>query len=141
MLFLALTLDNADPLFTLVINTRFLSAPRSGYESRPCLWHTEYKQISYVFYFNVQILQCVLIPSFANSFEKDEGEKLIGGPPMPEQENRENMISVFISDVIDPDNPFATSDAVRILLLQFSSLLVAQASPHIHDASNKLVLL
>ena len=41
--------------------------------------------------------------------------------------------------VIDPDNPFGCSDAVRILLLQFSSLLVEQASPHIHDAANKYV--
>ena len=28
-------------------------------------------------------------------------------------------------------------DAVRILLLQFSALLVEHASQHIHDASNK----
>jgi len=42
--------------------------------------------------------------------------------------------------VIDPDNPFATSDNVRILLLQFSSMLVEHASPHIHDANNKLVI-
>jgi hypothetical protein len=39
--------------------------------------------------------------------------------------------------IIDPDKPFGTSDAVRILLLQLSSLLVEQASSHIHDANNK----
>lgn len=43
----------------------------------------------------------------------------------------------YVLQVIDPDNPFGCSDAVRILLLQFSSLLVEQASPHIHDAANK----
>lgn len=84
-----------------------------------------------------QILQYVLIPCFSSSFEKDEGEKLIGGPPSPEQENSDNIISVFINSVIDPENPFGTSDAVRILVLQFSSLLVAQASHHIHDVANK----
>ena len=30
-------------------------------------------------------------------------------------------------------------DSVRILLLQFSALLVEYAAPHIHDASNKYV--
>ena len=79
----------------------------------------------------------MLIPCFAISFERDEGERLIGGPPSPDQENPDNIISVFINNVIDPDNPFGTSDAVRILLLQFSSLLVEQASHHIHDAANK----
>lgn len=87
----------------------------------------------------MQILQYVLIPCFAISFERDEGERLIGSPPFPDQENPDNVISVFINNVIDPDNPFGTSDAVRILLLQFSSLLVEQASHHIHDAANKYV--
>jgi transformation/transcription domain-associated protein len=84
-----------------------------------------------------QILQYVLIPCFANTFKKGVGESLIGGTPAPDQDNPENIISVFINQVIDPDNPFGTSDAVRILLLQFSSLLVEQASAHIHDAANK----
>lgn len=82
-------------------------------------------------------MQYVLIPCFQNSFDNGEGEKLIGGPPAPDQDNPDNVISVFINKIIDPDNPFGTSDAVRILLLQFSSLLVEQASPHIHDAANK----
>ena len=78
-----------------------------------------------------------MIPCFSNSFEKTEGERLIGGPPAPEHDSNDNVISVFINRVVDPENPFGTSDAVRILLLQFSSLLVEQASPHIHDAANK----
>lgn len=42
------------------------------------------------------------------------------------------MIGIcFLFQLIDPDNPFA--DCVRISLLQFSCLLVEQASPHIHD--------
>ncbi|KAH9524764.1 hypothetical protein Btru_027783 [Bulinus truncatus] len=84
-----------------------------------------------------KILQYILIPCFYNSFEKGEGDRLIGGPPAPDQDNEDNVISVFINRIIDPENPFGTSDAVRILLLQFSSLLVEQASSHIHDAANK----
>ncbi|RWS15188.1 transformation/transcription domain-associated protein-like protein [Dinothrombium tinctorium] len=84
-----------------------------------------------------KILQYIIIPAFAVSFERGEGERLIGGPPAPELDLPDNLISVFINRVIDPDNPFGNSDAVRILLLQFSCLLVEQASPHIHDAANK----
>ncbi|CAB3995848.1 Transformation transcription domain-associated, partial [Paramuricea clavata] len=76
---------------------------------------------------------------FVASFEKgaSETDAIIGGPPNPELDNEENVISIFVSRVIDPDHPFKTSDAVRILLLQFSALLVEHASPHIHDANNK----
>lgn len=84
-----------------------------------------------------KILQYIIIPSFAVAFERGEGERLIGGPPTPDQDLPDNVISMFINKVIDPEKPFGTSDAVRILLLQFSCLLVEQASPHIHDAANK----
>jgi transformation/transcription domain-associated protein len=60
------------------------------------------------------------------SFEHGDGEKLIGSPPAPDAENSENVISTFILELIEPDNPFGTSDAVRILLLQLSCLLVDQ---------------
>lgn len=79
----------------------------------------------------------MIIPCCQHAFESGDGEKLIGGPPTPDQDNQENVISVFINKIIDPDKPFGTSDAVRILLLQLSSLLVEQASSHIHDANNK----
>lgn len=48
---------------------------------------------------------------FVASFEKgaSETDAIIGGPPNPEQDNEENVISVFVSRVIDPDNPFKTS--------------------------------
>ena len=46
---------------------------------------------------------------FVASFEKGETDAIIGGPPNPEQDNEENVISVFVSRVIDPDNPFKTS--------------------------------
>ncbi|KAI1279601.1 Transformation/transcription domain-associated protein [Halotydeus destructor] len=84
-----------------------------------------------------KILQYIIIPSFSEAFEKKDGEALIGGPPAPDQDLPDNLISVFINKIIDPDNPYGHSDAVRILLLQFSCLLVEQASPHIHDAANK----
>ena len=68
------------------------------------------------------------------------GGELIGGPPIPDQDNPENIISAFITKFIDHENPFGTSDSVRILLLQLSSLLVEQASSHIHEANNKYVM-
>ena len=84
-----------------------------------------------------KILQYVIIPAFAFSFDKGDGDKLIGSPPAPDQDDAENVVSTFILDIIDPENPFGTSDTVRILLLQFSCLLVDQGAPHIHDAGNK----
>nr|XP_022312772.1 transformation/transcription domain-associated protein-like [Crassostrea virginica] len=84
----------------------------------------------------LQILQHILISCFHHPFEKNEGEKLIGGPPTPDQDNPENITSAFITKIIDPENLFGISDSVRILLLQFSSLLMEQASSHIHDANN-----
>lgn len=88
-----------------------------------------------------KILQYIIIPSFAHSFEKGLGEALLGGPPQPERENPNNLIHMFINKVIDPicsgDKKFIISDAVRILLLQFSCLIVDQASPHIHEATNR----
>ena len=47
------------------------------------------------------------------------------------------FVCFILFQVIDPENPFGNSDAVRILLLQFSSLLVEQAAPHVHNAANK----
>jgi transformation/transcription domain-associated protein len=54
---------------------------------------------------------------FVASFEKgaSQTDAIIGGPPNPEQDNEENVISVFVSRVIDPDNPFKTS--VRTIFL------------------------
>ncbi|XP_058058029.1 transcription-associated protein 1 isoform X2 [Anopheles bellator] len=86
-----------------------------------------------------KILTAIIIPSFAISFEKGEGNRLVGAPPAPYQEDDCNVVSVFINKVIDPDKPFANEDCVRIALLQFACLLVEKASPHIHDgdANNK----
>lgn len=83
-----------------------------------------------------KILTTILIPCFAMSFEKGEGVKLIGAPPSPYQEDENNVVSVFINTVIDPDKPFDNDDAVRIALLQFACLLVERASPHIHDGDS-----
>ncbi|CAH1997935.1 unnamed protein product [Acanthoscelides obtectus] len=86
-----------------------------------------------------KVLQLILIPCFAESFARGETNKLVGGPPMPYQDSNDNVVSVFINKLIDPDNPFPSADCVRISLLQFSCLLVEKASPHIHDhdANNK----
>ncbi|XP_033222256.1 transformation/transcription domain-associated protein [Belonocnema kinseyi] len=84
-----------------------------------------------------KVLQYIIIPCFATSFERGEGMKLVGGAPMPYQDNPNNVVSAFITKIIDPDNPFGSADCVRISLLQFSCLLVEQASQHIHDVTNK----
>ena len=75
-----------------------------------------------------KILQHVIIPGFASSFDRGITKNMT---------NNDSVVSVFINRVIDPENLFGTSDAVRILLLQLSCLLVEQASQHIHDAANK----
>lgn len=46
-----------------------------------------------------KILTTVLIPCFAVSFEKGEGNKLVGAPPAPYQEDDNNVVSVFINKV------------------------------------------
>ena len=46
-----------------------------------------------------KILQMILIPCFAQSFERGEGEKLVGSPASPDQDNPDNVVSVFISKV------------------------------------------
>jgi transformation/transcription domain-associated protein len=52
-----------------------------------------------------KILQMILIPCFAQSFERGEGEKLVGSPASPDQDNPDNVVSVFISKVrIQVDN-------------------------------------
>ncbi|XP_076255473.1 transcription-associated protein 1-like [Rhynchophorus ferrugineus] len=80
-----------------------------------------------------KILQLIIIPCFSVSFQRGETNKIIGGPPMPYQDNSENVVSVFISKLIDSDNSVPTADCVRIALLQFACLIVEQASSHIHD--------
>ncbi|CAF0709284.1 unnamed protein product [Brachionus calyciflorus] len=83
------------------------------------------------------ILQQILIPCFILSFESNEHVSLIGGPPNPDTDSQDNIISVFINKVVDPDQPYAYSDSVRIFLLQLSSLFVQHAHDYIHDVNNK----
>lgn len=69
------------------------------------------------------------------SFDKGEGVRLVGAA-LPYQEDENNVVSVFIGRVIDPEKPFENDDAVRIALLQFACLLVERASSHIHDGDS-----
>lgn len=82
------------------------------------------------------ILQHIIIPMFEESFKQGQTNEIIGGPPDPEHDSPTNVISVFVNKVIDTE-PSATSDSVRILLLQFSALLVEHAGAHVHDAANR----
>jgi transformation/transcription domain-associated protein len=85
----------------------------------------------------VKILTTIIIPSFAVSFEKDEGNALIGAPPNPYQEDDNNIVSVFINKVIDPEKSMDDDDdPLRIALLQFACLLVERSSAHIHDGGS-----
>uniref|UniRef100_A0A673W3J6 Transformation/transcription domain-associated protein n=1 Tax=Salmo trutta TaxID=8032 RepID=A0A673W3J6_SALTR len=79
-----------------------------------------------------KVLQHILNPAFLYSFEKGEGEQLLG-PPNPEGDNSESITSVFITKVLDPEKQADLLDSLRIYLLQFSTLLVEHAPHHIHD--------
>ena len=46
---------------------------------------------------------------FSATFEEGKGDDLLGGAPDPEHDNDENIISVFINKVINPDKPFGSS--------------------------------
>jgi len=45
------------------------------------------------------MLQHVLIPCYQQAFEAGHSENVIGGPPAPDQDNPNNVISVFITQV------------------------------------------
>eukprot|EP00079_Xenopus_tropicalis_P039067 XP_017952838.1 PREDICTED: transformation/transcription domain-associated protein isoform X2 [Xenopus tropicalis] len=79
-----------------------------------------------------KVLQHILNPAFLYSFEKNEGEQLLG-PPNPEGDNQESITSVFITKVLDPEKQTDMLDSLRIYLLQFATLLVEHAPHHIHD--------
>ncbi|KAL5474372.1 hypothetical protein EMCRGX_G026312 [Ephydatia muelleri] len=57
---------------------------------------------------------------------------LLGGPPDPESDTDDIVISVFINKIINPDKSFGSSDPMCILL---SSLLVEHTAPNIHDSN------
>ena len=78
----------------------------------------------------------VVIPSFAVSYEKGEDNILVGAPPLPYQEDENNIVSIFINKVIDPNKSSIDDDALRIALLQFACLLVERSSAHIHDGDS-----
>ena len=85
-----------------------------------------------------KILQYIIIPAFANSFEKGDTDTIIGGPPSPDTDSEDNVVSEFIKHIIvESSDANPTSDAVRILVLQFSCLLVDEGASHIHNAGNK----
>jgi len=97
-----------------------------------------------------KIIQYILIPCASYCFDKGQGEEFIGGPPMPDVDSNDNLVSLFINKVIDPNNQLrlgdphlipdghkTMSDSVRIALCQLSCLLLDQAAEHIHDVSNK----
>uniref|UniRef100_A0A6A7FXF6 Transformation/transcription domain-associated protein-like n=6 Tax=Hirondellea gigas TaxID=1518452 RepID=A0A6A7FXF6_9CRUS len=83
------------------------------------------------------ILQYIIIPSFSASFERGEGDLLISNMPTPDIESPNNIVSVFINRVMNPDDKIQYTDSLRILLLQLSCLLVDKASTYFHDETTR----
>lgn len=88
----------------------------------------------------VKILSMIIIPGFAICFDKGQGEELICSSAVSSsqqsQDEDDNIVSVFINKVIDPEKSIEDDDdALRIALLQFACLLVERSSAHIHDGS------
>lgn len=59
---------------------------------------------TFFFSLSLQVLQHILHPAFLYSFEKGEGEQLLG-PPNPEGDNPESITSVFITKVTPQASP------------------------------------
>uniref|UniRef100_A0A914VHX2 Transformation/transcription domain-associated protein n=1 Tax=Plectus sambesii TaxID=2011161 RepID=A0A914VHX2_9BILA len=86
----------------------------------------------------VKILQYVILPCLAFSLEHGDGDKLIGSLPAPDEQNNENLVSLFVSRVIDNQKSKGQlPDGLHIMLYQLSCLFVEFAPQHIHDSSSK----
>lgn len=120
-----------------VIETYSIEWKREAFAKFVMIFHDP----SYPQKLKAKIMQHIIIPSFAHSFEKGLGEALLGGPPQLDKDDPNNLVHMFLNKVIDPyldpDRRTYVSDSLRVLLLQFSSLLVDQAPQHIHDVSNR----
>ena len=57
---------------------------------------------------------------FTATFEEGKGDELLGGAPDPEHDNEDNIISVFINKVINPDKPFGSSVSHSNVFLSLS---------------------
>ena len=67
---------------------------------------------------------------FTATFEEGKGDELLGGAPDPEHDNDENIISVFINKVINPDKPFGSSVSVYVMCSwTYNYTFVSQTRP------------
>ena len=82
------------------------------------------------------ILQYIIIPSFATSLERGEADMLISNMNTADIHSPDNIVSVFIDRIVDLGSSAHCTDALRILLLQLSCLLVDKASAYFHDESS-----
>lgn len=121
-----------DDLAGLITNS-----PKSDEKQATSLTNQNISGFVYNDRLKANILQYILIPSFQFAFENNQHVQLIGGPPQPDTDSDDNIISVFINKVVDPDKSPVTSDSIRIFLLQLSSLFVQYAHDYIHDVNNK----
>lgn len=53
----------------------------------------------------------MIIPCFQHAFEQNQQQQLIGGPPQPDSDSPDNVVSVFINRIIDPTDQPATGAA------------------------------
>lgn len=102
------------------------------------IFNEQSDEFQYSHNLKANILQFIIIPCVLDCFENGYIKELIGGEPNPNQDDDNNLISVFINKIIDPENPCLTCDALRIFLLQLSSIFVQYAHEYIHDVHKKI---
>ena len=78
-----------------------------------------------------KILQYIVIPSFAYSFEKGFGEELISAGDSGQDAKQNDLVEVFLNLIMDEDVGIKISDSVRILMQQLACLLVDHAPNYI----------
>ena len=87
------------------------------------------------------MLQYILIPCFQNAFDCGKGEDLIGGPAAPDQDNADNVISVFINKVGNSnDVPTIHSHQSKVCLQKFNVLQCFVVTGHVNVQSCLLII-
>ncbi|KAL5491139.1 hypothetical protein EMCRGX_G016370 [Ephydatia muelleri] len=74
------------------------------------------KQRAHILWNRTQQLDSVVKQNYTSASEHEE-DSPPGGPPDPESDTDDIVISVFINKIINPDKSFGSSDPMCILLL------------------------
>ena len=132
-----------------VQRARSLSARRAG--RRRCTISVQNTSIHYIAMLCARIgagTAIVLSTNHCIVFQKGQVDQLCGTPPEQDANNPENLVSLFVTEIIDDKRKKVCSrasvsagnvlqdlflDSLRILLYQLASLFVEHAPLHIHD--------